>query len=243
VRLALLHARIEILELGRYPTFVAPTLAFPALAFLFFVAPRADAGNANALMASYMAFGFLTVAFFEFGVGIAEERASPWDRYLRTLPAPTWTHLAGRIMASLVFATAPGVIVVILALTLTPVELSPGEWLALCATLAVGAVPFGLLGIALGYLISPKGALPTANLLFFALAYLGGLFTGLDGLPDSIRSVSIGLPTGQWSKLLASATTAEPLRPSAVIGLAGWAAAFAGLAAWAYRRNEGLQYR
>jgi ABC-2 type transport system permease protein len=146
-------------------------------------------------------------------------------------------------MASLVFATAPGVIVVVLALSLTPVDLTPSEWLALALTLVAGAVPFGLLGIALGYTISARGALPTANLLFFALAYLGGLFTGLEGLPETIRALSIAVPTGAWSELLASAVTPEPLRPAAVISLAGWMIAFAALAAWAYRRNEGLQYR
>ena len=40
MKLVLLHARAATLELLRYPTFSVPTLAFPALFFLLFVAPR-----------------------------------------------------------------------------------------------------------------------------------------------------------------------------------------------------------
>ena len=85
MRLVLLHARATTLELLRYPAFLVPTLAFPAVFFLFFVAPRTQAA-ASVEMATFAGFAVIGVAFFQFGVGIAVERASPWETYLRTLP-------------------------------------------------------------------------------------------------------------------------------------------------------------
>jgi ABC-2 type transport system permease protein len=243
VRLALLHAKFDTLELARFPTFAIPTLLFPALTFLFFVVPGVDDDNANLLMASYMAFGFLAVAFFEFGVGIATDRTSPWDRFLRTLPATVRVRLAGRILTALLFATAPALIVLALGFALTPVSLTATQWGALAAALLAGSIPFGLLGIAIGYLISPKGALPVANLLFFALAYLGGLFTGPGGLPEPIARVSVVLPTRQWSSVLDAAVANGPVEAALWLGLAGWAVAAGVLAAWAYRHDEGIRYR
>jgi ABC-2 type transport system permease protein len=243
VRLALLHARFDTLELARFPTFAVPTLLFPAVAFVFFVVPDAGAADANLLMASYMAFGFLAVAFFEFGVGIAADRTSPWDRFLRTLPVSVSVRLAGRILTALLFATAPALIVLALGLALTPVSLSAGQWGALAAALLAGSIPFGLLGIAIGYVVSPKGALPVANLLFLALAYLGGLFTGPAGLPDAVGRFSVVLPTRQWSSILDAAVADGPVQVGLWLGLAGWTVAGGALAAWAYRRDEGLRYR
>jgi ABC-2 type transport system permease protein len=243
MRLVLLHAKFETLELARFPTFAIPTLLFPSITFLFFVVPNVDAENANLLMASYMAFGFLAVAFFEFGVGTAGDRLSPWDRFLRTLPVSVWARLAGRILTALLFATAPAVIVAVLALTLTPVSLSPLQWLALAAALVACSVPFGLLGLAMGYLIAPEGALPVANVLFFGLSYLGGLFTGPGGLPDAVADVSVFLPTRQWSSALDAAVAGGPVQAPLWLGLLGWTVAFALFAAWAYRRDEGLRYR
>src|SRR5438445_762922 len=43
LRLVLFHARAGTLELLRYPAFSVPTLAFPALFFLLFAAPRSQA--------------------------------------------------------------------------------------------------------------------------------------------------------------------------------------------------------
>lgn len=243
MRLALLHAKLVTVELVRYPTFSVPTVAFPALAFVFFVVPRVGADEADLLMASYAAFGFLAVVFFEFGVGIATERTSPWDLYLRTLPLRIRVRFAGRILAGLAFASASAACVIVVALVATSASLPAGRWLALAAALVAGAIPLGLLGIALGYAVSPKGALPIANILYFALSYLGGLWTGPEGLPPSIERLSLGLPTGQWSSILDAAVGGAPLSPVSILGLAGWTAAFGLAAAWAYRRAEVQRYR
>ncbi len=239
----MLHARVETLELGRYPSFVVPTLLFPALFFLLFVVPGVSETDAGLMMASYVAFAFLGVAFFQFGVGIAAERASSWALFLRTLPAPVSVHLAGRVISALVFSIASGSAVVVTATALTEARLDPAEWLALTITLVVGVVPFALLGIALGYLVPPKGALPVANVLYLGLAYAGGLWTGAGRLPDAAATVSPALPTRQWASLVVAAAAGAPPPRGALLGLLGWTAAFALAAAWAFRRDEGARYR
>ena len=64
--------------------------------------------------------------------------------------------------------------------------LTPPRWFALAAALVVGALPFALLGIALGYWASPRGALPIANVLYLVLAFLGALWTTPRHLPGSV---------------------------------------------------------
>jgi ABC-2 type transport system permease protein len=234
---------METLELARYPSFAVPTLLFPALFFLAFVVPRADESEASWLMATFIAFAFLGVAFFQFGVGIAVERTSSWTVFLRTLPAPASVHLAGRVLSALVFAFASGLVVVAVATPLTEARLSAAEWAALAGALLAGAVPFALLGIALGYLAPPKGALPIANVLYLALAYLGGLWTGPDQLPGGVEAVSRALPTRQYADVVTAAALGRPPPLAAWLALAGWTAGLAALAAWAYRRDEGVRYR
>jgi ABC-2 type transport system permease protein len=243
VKLAVVHARLETLELGRYPSFVVPTLLFPALFFLLFVVPGVSAANADAMMASYVAFAFLGVAFFQFGVGIAAERASSWALYLRTLPAQAFVHLAGRVMSALAFSIASGAAVVVTASALTPARLEPPEWLFLVVALVVGVIPFALLGIAIGYLVRPKGALPVANVLYLGLAYAGGLWTGPGRMPDAVTTVSPGLPTRQWADVVTASADGLPPPLDASLGLIGWTAAFGMAAVWAFRRDEGASYR
>jgi ABC-2 type transport system permease protein len=242
VRLVWAHVRAEVLELLRYPSFSVPTLLFPGLLFLFFGVPT-DGSDENILMVSYAAFGVLAVALFQFGVGIASERASPWQVYLRTLPVSAGARFAARLLAAAAFAIASTGVVIAIALAFTSAHLGAVQWLRVSVALAYGTIPFGLLGLAVGYWLTPKGALPVANILFLGLAFLGGLWTGASALPDAVDRLSPFLPTRQWGELVWAPALGLGWELWPWCGLAAYSAAFGILAAWGYRRDEGLRYR
>jgi ABC-2 type transport system permease protein len=229
------------LELLRYPAFSVPTLAFPGLFFLLFVSSREDR-DATLLLASFAGFAFLAVAFFQFGVGIAAERETPWERFLRTLPARTSARFAARLLSGTVFGLASAGVVVLVGLATTDAHLTAVRWGALVVALVAGAVPFALLGIALGYWASPRGALPVANILYLVLAFAGGLWTTPANLPSGVASISPLVPTRQFGNVLWGATEGQLWRPRDWLLLLGWSAVFAALAAWGYRRDEGRRY-
>ena len=244
MRLVVLHARASTLELLRYPTFSVPTLAFPALFFLLFVAPRSDPDvDPTLLLASFTGFAVLGVSFFQFGVGIAAERESPWEQFVRTLPIRVRVRFAARVLSAALFGVASAAFVVAAALATTDARLTPPRWFALAAALVVGALPFALLGIALGYWASPRGALPIANVLYLVLAFLGALWTTPRHLPGSVAGISPLVPTRQFGNLLWGATSGHLWRPRDWILLLAWGVVFGGLGAWGYRRDEGRRYR
>jgi ABC-2 type transport system permease protein len=242
LRLAAAYQRAETVELLRYPGFVLPTLGFPALFFLLF-GHGATREAATASTAGYAAFAVFGVVFFQFGVGIAQERATPWQLYLRVLPVAPWQRFAARLCSATLFGTVSAAVVIGVAFARGGVSVGATGWLRLGGTLAVGAVPFGLLGIALGYLLSPKAALPLANLVYFGLAYLGGMWTGPDGLHGLARRISPALPTRRWTDLVAGAVGAGEWQLTSLVSLAAWGVAFALVARFAYRRDEARQFR
>jgi ABC-2 type transport system permease protein len=241
MKLALVHARAATVELMRYPSFSVPTLALPAIFFAFFALPRAH-GRADVLVASFVAYAVLSVAFFQFGVGIAVDRVRPWESFVRTLPVSSGSRLLGRIISAIAFATAAVVVVLVVAIPTTHPTLDSVEWLRLAVALIVGGIPFTLLGIALGYWLPPRAALPVANIVYLSLAYIGGLWTGPTGLPNAVADVGNTLPTRQWAELLWAASLGETWRLSHWLALVGYAVAFGLLAAWGYRRDEGQRY-
>jgi ABC-2 type transport system permease protein len=241
VRLVLIHTRASVIELVRYPAFSVPTLTFPALFFLLFVSPRNDA-DPTLLLASFAGFAVLAIAFFQFGVGIAAERESPWERFVRTLPLRARTRFAARAIAACVFGVASAGLVVAVALATTGATLSAGRWVGLACALAVGGVPFAFLGIALGYWASPRGALPLANILYLVLAFSGGLWTTPQRLPASIASASSLVPTRQFGNVLWGAAEGRLWRPRDWLLLFVWAVVFGALALWGYTRDEGRRY-
>lgn len=242
MKLAYVYARATTLELLRMPSFCIPTLAYPALVFLLFGLPNVD-GRANVFLASYAAFAMLGIGFFQFGVGLAIERTTPWQRFLRALPAAAMQRVAGRLAAAAVFGTATTVVVAGVVLATTSAQLSAQSWLRLALALGAGSVPFVLFGVALAYWCTPRGALPIANAVYLVLAYAGGLWTGPTGVPDAIEGISRYTPTRQWGEILWPAAAGGAWHAEHWLVLAAYAAAFAALAAWGYERDEGQRYR
>lgn len=242
MRLVWAHAKAGTIELARYPSFSVPTLVFPAALFLAFGSRRTGVPP-EVVIASYAALALLGVAFFQFGIGIAAERASHWHAFLRILPASTAARFAARVLAALVFGLAASLAVVLLGLATTSARLDGREWGLLAIALAAGAVPLALLGIALGYWMTPRGALPLANLLFLALSYVGGLWAAGPALPPPLAAISPYLPTRCWGEIVAAAVGHGPWRWPSLLLLAAWGGVFAVLAGWGYRRDEGERFR
>jgi ABC-2 type transport system permease protein len=229
-------------ELLRYPAFSVPTLAFPALFFLLFVASRQDR-NATLLLASFAGFAFLAVAFFQFGVGIAAERETPWEQFLRTLAVHARVRFSARLLSGVLFGLASAGLVAVTAVASTDAHLPPVRWAALAAALVLGGAPFALLGIALGYWTSPRGALPVANILYLVLAFAGGLWTTPAHLPSVVGAVSPLVPTRQFGDVLWGAARGRLWQPQEWLLLLAWGVAFGLLAGWGYARDEGRRYR
>ena len=242
MKLVWLHARTMTRELSRYPAYVVPTLLFPTAFFLFFVAP-APGPYATMKMAAFAGFAAIGVAFFQFGVGIAIERVSPWEAYLRTLPVGVAERLGARVLSATVFAAGAAFLVIVAALLVTDATLDAAHWLQLALALLVGTVPFAFLGIALGYWAPARGALPIANLLYLTLAYAGGLWIRPSELPDAVRRISPLLPTRALADLLGNVVYGNTFAPRPWLALAAFSAVFALIAAAGYRRDEGKRYR
>lgn len=246
-RLTRLHTRYQFLETVRIPVAVLGNMMFPALALFFFVVPqKAVAGNplaATIAIASMALFSACSANMFTHGVGVAEERALPFDPFVRSLPAGPGPRMAGRILTGGAFTLLALVPVLLIGWLFTEASVSGGQLLAGVAVLVLASLPFVLLGLAIGYSLPAKAAIAVVQMLLFPLAFAGGLFLPPTMFPAWLDAVSQGTPTRAGRDLLVQAVTGEAAYAGAWLVLLGWLAAFAVLAVWAYRRDEGRRYR
>ena len=242
MKLALVHARAQLLAFGRYPAFAVPTLLFPTMFFLVFGLQNKHAAH-RVIAGSFAAYAALTVVFFLFGVGIASERDEPWEAYLRTLPVTVRARLAGRVMAGLAFAAGAVGVLLAVATACGYARFGAVEWARLVVALLGGGIALSVLGIALGYWVPAKAALPVANVIYLLFSYAGGLWTGPHGLPRAVGAIAPFLPTRQWGEVIWPAVLGQPWHVEHWLALLGFACAFAVLAAWGYRRDEGRRFR
>ncbi len=246
-RLLLLQARYQVLETVRVPIAVIGTSLFPALSLLFFVVPSADlAGDpliATGATAQLAVFAVMSVCLFTYGVGVAEDRAQPWDAYLRTLPAGPGPRLGGRLLTGVVFALLGLLPLLVLAWLLTDATVAPLRFVATVGALGVGALPFLGAGLAIGYTLPSKAALAVAQLLLFPLAFAGGIFLPPELFPGWLDGMSHATPSRAARDLVVGTATGTDVPATALLVLAAWSALTAVLAVVAYRRDEGRRFR
>jgi ABC-2 type transport system permease protein len=231
--------RMNTVELLRLPAFLVPLAALPSILYLSF--GLRQGGDAGLVLLGYCAFTILGTMLFQFGVGIATTRDDPWSSYLLTLPAAAWQRILAMLLVGLLFST-------LFCLPLIAIGLVDGAVRGFdlptasgaVVALAAGGLVHGLFGLAMGYWLPARGAVAIANIVYFPLAFVGGLFGGTPG--GSLDAVRPWLSTGAWMDLLYAVDHGAPAGPPILI-LGGYAVVFGAAALLGYRRVERTTYR
>ena len=191
---------LALKTLIRQPGFWIPTVLFPAMLYAFFGAQSASEWAARA-MASFAVYAVLGVGFFQFGVGVAQDRESPFARWQKCLPGHAANQWIASVLSSLVFVTVAVALVVALAFALGRVEVGAAALVRLAAVCLIASFTATFMGIALGSLASARAAVPLANLIYLPLAYLGGLWVPPMALPSAVNAISQWTPTRAMGEL------------------------------------------
>jgi ABC-2 type transport system permease protein len=190
LRCYLLEAKYEFLRLMRTPSFVLPSLLFPAMFYLLFgVVLGTSRGNAELpryLLATYGVFGVMGVALFGFGVTIAIERERGFHTLKRALPMPPGALLFAKMAMAMIFASIISLMLATIAATLAGVTLAPWQWFMLFAVNVLGVLPFAAIGLWIGTLVSGQAAPANDNQNNQTMSFLSGRWMPLTILPEFV---------------------------------------------------------
>jgi ABC-2 type transport system permease protein len=232
--------RAQWLNLLRTPAYTLPTLLFPVMFYVFFGLLMLR-GQSLWLLCTFATFGVMGAALFSFGVSIATERAQGWLLLLRASPAPVSAVIAGKAFGALLFAIVIVVMMAALAAAFGEVRLETSQWLGLAGILTFGALPFCLMGLALGLWLSPNAAPAVLNIVYLPLGFLSGLWIPSTVFPGWLQSVAEWLPPYHLAALALDITGAKPAdwgHSLAVLGVFGLV--FAVMTALGWRRLAGV---
>lgn len=244
VRMALMHARYQLLRTVRIPIALVGTAFFPGASMLFFVVPATgdDPVGATYATAAMVVFATMISNLFGHGIGVAEERQHPWDLYTRTLPSGPGPKFAGRLLAGLLTMVLSMVPLVVIAAVATEATTTLLGFLTGLVVVVLVSVPFTLMGLTIGYLLPIRAALTVVQLTFFPLAFAGGLFSGPGRAPGFIETIAPFTPTRGAAELMWAAVGDYDLNPVTAVSFVAWTALLAVLSVYAYRRDEGQRF-
>lgn len=224
----------------REPAFAISTLVLPLAFYALFgiVLARPGSGSAAYLMATYGVFASLGPALFAFGAGIASERETGQLALKQVSPLPVPLHLGAKLLTCLGFTGLVVLALYALAAWGGGVVLPRGAWAGLALVHLLAAVPMGLLGLVVGLSFRGSAAMGVTNLLFLALAVLGGLWIPVFLFPGWMQGLSQLMPSYHLAEL-ALATSGYAITGNAFghgAAVLGYTLAFAAAVALAWRR-------
>lgn len=235
-----LECKSEVLKAMRTPQFSAPTIAFPVVFYLIFgviLAGEGGEGRAIYLLATFGMFGALGPALFGFGVNVANERNNGWLDLKKISPMPISAYILAKLFMAAVFGLLVICMLTLIGTLFGGLEISFARWLLMITTQLLCAVPFALMGMAIGFRVSTEAAPAIVNILFMLMSVFGGLWLPVTLFPEILQQFAWILPTFHGGQLaLASiglSTTSTALTHAGLLAI--FAAIMALLAARNYR--------
>jgi ABC-2 type transport system permease protein len=131
--------------------------------------------------------GVISATGVNLAINLTREREAGLMKRVRGTPLPNWVFIAGRVGNSLVVATLMLVLVTVISRIAYGVSIPFSHAGAVLLTLAVGAVSFCAIGIALTAIIPSEDAAPAiTQAVFLPLYFLSGVFVPDDQIPSGV---------------------------------------------------------
>ena len=239
--LALTHAKYHFRETIRVPLTVAGTVFPPLIAVVCIVArtSRSAPTDSGFTFGAMAVFVTMSACLFHVGVAIAEDRTGEWGPFTRTLPTGHAPRFMGRAIHTGVMTLLCLIPVPLTRWAATGAAVTSPELIGLGTAVPITAIPFTLLGMAMGYLFTRRTASVVVSLVSVVMAAGGGLFNaGPDTAPAFLEPVASLLPTRGGVELVWAATVGSAPRPDALVVSGVWVIAAAAAAVWAFRRDR-----
>ncbi len=241
----LAFGRFEVGRLLRSWKFLAITVGFPVIFYLLFLGDQPAGKVVDGtvpwrvyLMVAMCSFGALVAALNAGGTRLSMERASGWARQLRITPIPAWSYVCTKVVASMLVVLPVIVLVEVTGAGFGDVRLAATTWVGLTVLLWATSLPFAVLGVFIGFLVTTEAAFPVVTGLMFVIGYFGGLFSPVDRMPGSLQFIAHLMPSYHHDALALAALDGHTLALSHWLVLAGYVAVLGLAIAWKHRVEE-----
>ncbi len=200
VALVATQVRYEQKSYWRNPAAAFFTFAFPLVLFFILVATAGsqyDKGLGGVKLAQYytpsiLSFAVMSACFLNIALNLVRQREDGVLKRMRGTPLPAWALIGGIIGSAVVIAALLSAVTIVFAVAVYGVSLPASHVLPVIVTIALAALVFCALGVAVSSLIPNVDSGPAIiNLPFFVMVFISGTYFPISG---GLATVAAWLP-------------------------------------------------
>ncbi|HEX9081936.1 MAG TPA: ABC transporter permease, partial [Holophagaceae bacterium] len=163
---------------------------------------RKAANYAAFLLPGLLGLNLLSIGLFSVGMVNVSYREKGKFRRLAVTPLPKWVFLMGQVLQRLVISLLSAALLITVGWLAFGIR-NQGSYLAVLLVLTLGTACFMSIGFALsGFAETIESYAPLANLFFFPLMFLNGVFFTLDSAPRWLQHVAGLMPLAPFLSTL-----------------------------------------
>ncbi|WP_077356717.1 ABC transporter permease [Virgibacillus halodenitrificans] len=205
----LTQCKFEMIRIFRNPYFVFWSLFMPILFYFIFTnivntgVPDQGEWQAYYLM-SMTTFSVMGSAIMNFGIRMVQEQTEGWSTFMKLTPFPSWAYFASKMFGQLIIHLLSIVIVFLAGYLINGVSLSVSQWIFSGIWVLVASIPFLALGSLVGTMKKVETASGVSNIIYLALAIVGGMWMPINTFPIFLQNIAEWLPSyhfgsGAWN--------------------------------------------
>jgi ABC-2 type transport system permease protein len=234
------YVRLELLRTFRNTRFFIFSLIFPLILFYVVAGSQRNAHLGGIPFATYYMVGMVSwgtmAAVMAGGVRIASERQAGWNRQMRITPLSVRTYFATKVGSGYALAGISIVLLFAAGLTLGVRMPELVDWFVLVALLLIGLVPFAVLGVLLGHVLTVDSMGPALGGSVALFALLGGAW-GPIATTGALKDLCRLLPSYWLVQAGRVALGGKAWPPEAWIVIAVWTVVLVRITVRVYNRD------
>lgn len=204
----LMQCKVEVLRIYRNPYFVFWTLVTPIIFYFIYTnVMNTDLPNMEQWQAYFLismtVFGVMGSAIMTFGIRMVQERTEGWSTFMRITPFSSFAYFSAKIIGQTVIHLGVIVVIFLAGFLINAVSLTFTQWFTAGLWILLASIPFLAIGTLVGTMKKVETASGVSNVIYLALAILGGLWSPLSTFPSFLQDFGTFLPSyhfasGAW---------------------------------------------
>jgi ABC-2 type transport system permease protein len=184
--------RYEQKSYWRNPSAAFFTFAFPLVFFIILVGAAGGGHDSDVLgtgvklsqyyTPSVLGYAVMSACFLSIAMNLVRQREFGVLKRMRGTPLPSWALIGGVIGNAIIVATLLSAVCITFAITVYGVSLPASHLLPVIVTIALAALVFCALGVAVSSLIPNMDSGPAIlNLPYFVMVFISGTYFPING--------------------------------------------------------------
>ena len=200
--------KMELILMKRQAAYYLLSIGLPSVFYLIFSGIMSGSDVPVLVLQTYLfsmtLFSIMSSAFFSIPSTLQSDKTNNWQKLIQHSPVSMVEYYISKLFSALLTFLLSIIVVFSVGHFVRGVNVPMVDWLMIALILLIGSLVFIAMGVLISLLPSPQLMSVVGNIVYMALAVLGGLWFPLTMFPDWLQPIGKLTPSYQLMQVVSS---------------------------------------